>query len=159
MIYATGDGNAGSLTHWAWSGIQSSWLIVRFVNHWATMGTPSKNVLSPCLVQCTTLDFFPMLFKLQQKKKIQRRYYYFLDLSWENWGLGVKWIFQGLGPRTHQICVWNSGPSETDAHGLFLSYLFQSLHHHSKQAWNVFGMPLESISKQAITLWTCLIFD
>lgn len=33
------------------------------------MGTPSKNVLSPCLVQCTTLDFFPMLFKVQQKKK------------------------------------------------------------------------------------------
>ena len=32
----------GSLTHWERPGIQpaSSWMPVRFVNHWATTGTP-----------------------------------------------------------------------------------------------------------------------
>ena len=34
--------NAGSLTHWARPGIEpsTSWFLVGFVNHWATMGTP-----------------------------------------------------------------------------------------------------------------------
>ena len=34
--------NTGSLTHWARPGIEpaTSWFLVRFVNHWATMGTP-----------------------------------------------------------------------------------------------------------------------
>ena len=34
-------GNPGSLTHWAKPGIEpvSSWMLVRFTNHWATMGT------------------------------------------------------------------------------------------------------------------------
>ena len=34
--------NARSLTHWAGPGIElkSSWLLVRFANHWATTGTP-----------------------------------------------------------------------------------------------------------------------
>ena len=33
---------AGSLTHWARPGIKpwSSWMLVGFVNHWATMATP-----------------------------------------------------------------------------------------------------------------------
>ena len=40
--YTTVHGNAGSLTHWAGPGIQptSSWMLVAFINHWATMGTP-----------------------------------------------------------------------------------------------------------------------
>ena len=35
-------GNAGSFTHWARPGIEhaTSWFLVRFVNHRATMGTP-----------------------------------------------------------------------------------------------------------------------
>ena len=34
--------NAGSLTYWARPGTEpaTSWFLVRFVNHWATMGTP-----------------------------------------------------------------------------------------------------------------------
>ena len=35
-------GNTGSLTQWARPGIEpsTSWFLVRFVNHWATTGTP-----------------------------------------------------------------------------------------------------------------------
>ena len=40
--YTTAHGNAGSLTHWARPGIEpaTSWFLVGFVNHWATMETP-----------------------------------------------------------------------------------------------------------------------
>ena len=40
--YTTAHGNAGSLIHWARPRIEptTSWFLVRFVNHWATMGTP-----------------------------------------------------------------------------------------------------------------------
>ena len=40
--YTTARGNAGSLTHWARPGIKptASWILVRFVNLWATKGTP-----------------------------------------------------------------------------------------------------------------------
>ena len=36
--------NTGSLTHWVRPGIKpvSSWMLVRFVNHWATTGTPER---------------------------------------------------------------------------------------------------------------------
>ena len=42
VTYTTGQGNARSLTHWARPGIKlaSSWILVGFVNCWATMGTP-----------------------------------------------------------------------------------------------------------------------
>ena len=37
----TAHGNTGSLIHWARAGIQpaSSWILVRFINRWATTGT------------------------------------------------------------------------------------------------------------------------
>ena len=40
-IYTTAHCNTRSLTHWARPGIKplSSWVLVRFINHWATMGT------------------------------------------------------------------------------------------------------------------------
>ena len=40
--YTTAHGNARSLTHWTRSGIEpeTSWLLVGFVNHCATTGTP-----------------------------------------------------------------------------------------------------------------------
>ena len=43
-----------SLTHWARPGIEpvSSWLLVRFANHWATMGTPEPvNPMATSTVQ------------------------------------------------------------------------------------------------------------
>ena len=42
--YTTAHGDAGPLTHWARPGIKptSSWMLIRFVNCWATMGIPSK---------------------------------------------------------------------------------------------------------------------
>ena len=43
VTYITAHGNAGSLTHWARPGMAptSSWILVRYVNHLATMGTPA----------------------------------------------------------------------------------------------------------------------
>ena len=40
--YTTAHGNARFLTHWLRPGIEpaSSWILARFVNHWATMGPP-----------------------------------------------------------------------------------------------------------------------
>ena len=45
--YTTAHGNAGSLTHWVRAGTEpaTSWFLVGFVNHWATMGTPIIAVL------------------------------------------------------------------------------------------------------------------
>ena len=53
--------NARSLTHWARPGIEpaASWFLVRFVNHWATMGTPASfliwimGVTSSLVMVCT----------------------------------------------------------------------------------------------------------
>ena len=44
VTYPTAYGNAKSLTHQARPEIKpaSSWMLVRFVNHWAMMGTPGK---------------------------------------------------------------------------------------------------------------------
>ena len=42
VIYTKAYGNTGSLTHRARPGIEpeSSWILVRFLTHWATMDTP-----------------------------------------------------------------------------------------------------------------------
>ena len=46
--YTTACSSTRSLTHWAEPGIEptSSWILVRFVNHWATTGTPLKSHLN-----------------------------------------------------------------------------------------------------------------
>ena len=47
VTYTTAHSNTGSSTHWARPGIEpaSSWIRLRFLNHCATMGTPTfKNV-------------------------------------------------------------------------------------------------------------------
>ena len=65
MTYTTAQGNSRSLTHWARPGIKPAapWFPVRFVNHWATTGTPNCsvfkkgvwwsnwNTLYPCLLR------------------------------------------------------------------------------------------------------------
>ena len=45
--YTTAQGNAGSLTHWARSGIKplSLWILVEFVNRWVMMGTPPYQIV------------------------------------------------------------------------------------------------------------------
>ena len=52
--YTTAHSNAGSLTHWARPGIEptSSWMLVGFVNCWATVGTPWLTFLNDCLGCC-----------------------------------------------------------------------------------------------------------
>ena len=44
VTYTTAHGNTRSLIHWERPGIKpaTSWLLVGFVNHWATMGIPNK---------------------------------------------------------------------------------------------------------------------
>ena len=43
VTYTTAHGNARSLTHWVRPGIEpvSSWMLVGFVNHWATTRAPA----------------------------------------------------------------------------------------------------------------------
>ena len=45
---AHGNSNIGSLTHWARPGIEpaSSWMSVRFINHWAMTPRPQSSVCS-----------------------------------------------------------------------------------------------------------------
>ena len=59
VTYTTSCGNAGSLTHWTRPGIEpvSTWILVRFLNHWVTKGTP----VFPCLL---LLKFWRILFKI-----------------------------------------------------------------------------------------------
>ena len=42
VTYNTAHGNAEPLTHWVRPGTEpaTSWFLIRFVNHWATTGTP-----------------------------------------------------------------------------------------------------------------------
>ena len=46
LRHSHSNSNTGSLTHWARPGIKptSSWILVRFINHWATMGTASLSL-------------------------------------------------------------------------------------------------------------------
>ena len=47
LYYTTAHSNAGSLTHWARPGVEppSSWMLLRFFNHWAMKGTPALVIL------------------------------------------------------------------------------------------------------------------
>ena len=47
VTYATACSNERSLTNWARPGIEPSfsWILVRFLNYWATTGTPEKYFL------------------------------------------------------------------------------------------------------------------
>ena len=48
LTYATARGNARSLTHWVRPEIEPtfSWILVRFLTPWATMGTPFYTLLT-----------------------------------------------------------------------------------------------------------------
>ena len=52
--------NARSLTNWARLGVEpaSSWMLVRFINHWAMMGTP-KVTFKWSFSKCWNLDLNP----------------------------------------------------------------------------------------------------
>jgi len=57
--HTTAHGNAGSLTHGARPGIESAtlWLLVGFVNHWATTGTPNRDFLNDCVKHTSELSW------------------------------------------------------------------------------------------------------
>ena len=65
--YTTAHGNARSLIHWARPGIETatSWFPVRFLNHWATMGTPetASYLLTSCPC-CGTCPFYHRLVNM-----------------------------------------------------------------------------------------------
>ena len=56
--YTTAHGNARSLSRWARPGIKppSSWMLVGFVNHWATAGTPRYHILNTLWVTWAVLQ-------------------------------------------------------------------------------------------------------
>ena len=67
--YTTAHSNANSLTHWARPGIKptSSWILIRFVVLWATMGTPYflKRALLEFLLWLNMLRIRLVSMKLQ----------------------------------------------------------------------------------------------
>ena len=54
LAYAAAHGNARSLIHWARPGIEptSSWILVRFLTHWVTTGTPNFSFLNLDFLWC-----------------------------------------------------------------------------------------------------------
>ena len=68
VTYSTAHGNARSLTHWAMPRIEppSSWILVRFINHWATTGIP--------MVFYQSLDNTAVWYRL-------KRTFFFLNLK------------------------------------------------------------------------------
>ena len=66
--YTSVSGNAGSLTHWARPGIEpaSSWILVGFLTHWATVGTldsfACEYSYSPCTICWITSVLRPTQF-------------------------------------------------------------------------------------------------
>ena len=75
--YTTAHSNIGSSTHWSRPGIEpaSSWIPVRFINHWATLGNP-------------LLEFWLALCPV-------------CNLLWENWHL---YIADSSNPWIQYIC-------------------------------------------------------
>ena len=57
--YTTAHCNTRSLTHWARPGIEplTSWFLVRFINHWAMMGTP-RCCISKRVFHCSFENYF-----------------------------------------------------------------------------------------------------
>ena len=94
-IYTRARGNARSLTHWARPGIipKFSWILVGFVNHWATMGTPVAAI-----------------FLLEYNVEMQRNQVF--KLLWVVFR-GCKWCrvvlpMTSLGRRLHTLSVSQS---------------------------------------------------
>ena len=69
VTHTTADGNAGSLTLWARPGIKpaSSWILVRFVNLWAMMGTLLLNDLSCKFTQIKWRRLFCIIFNIMNE--------------------------------------------------------------------------------------------
>ena len=67
--YITTHNNARSLSHWSRAGIEpeTSWILVRFVNRWATVGIPMLYfwVVTGTAAQLPNLGLLPDLFSLK----------------------------------------------------------------------------------------------
>ena len=114
VMSVTAHGNAGSLTHWERPGIKttSSWLLVRFLIPWTTMGTP---------------EFLLFLRKLQNSliKVMSLNCLHFMD----EYPLKCKAMWEaGRSPGTHtgqikarertlttQSCTWGCLPLHAPA--------------------------------------------
>ena len=80
LAYTIAQDNAGSLTHWARPGMEpsSSWMLVGFVNCWATTGTP-------------TVEHF-----LKVKERVQRKRIWLVSTGIRVWSLA---LLSGLAIR------------------------------------------------------------
>ena len=68
VIYTTAHSNTGSLTYWLRPTIKpaSSWMLVRFVNHWATTGTPRNSILNgDHILKNSALEINPWLLSTE----------------------------------------------------------------------------------------------
>ena len=120
LMYA--HGNAGSLTHWARPGIKlsSSWMLVRFVNRWATTGTPTKIIYyisilvgflrvlrSPLLVHSLFIYLFIFCFLGPHPHSI-----------WKFPGWGSNWYYSCQPTQQpQQLGIWASSVTYTNALG------------------------------------------
>ena len=100
MTYTTAYSNTRSLTQWARPVIRpaSSWMLVRFINCWATMGTPNYLVLftrhennvsvDQWLNRCKSCEIHPNIIQPQKIK--------FCHLQQHGWTLRalceVRWV-------------------------------------------------------------------
>ena len=81
VTYTTVHGNTGSITHWARPGIEleSSWILVGFVNHWATTGAPVLCLSFKTQLKCPFLDdTFPYL----KWKSFSRLWFHLFCVFW-----------------------------------------------------------------------------
>ena len=95
--YTTAHGNTRSLTHWARTEIEpvSSWMPVRFVNCWATMGSPF-----PCCFNTVSLSLiFAILITMCFNVFLFGLILFGLCYSFHSFYFGVcVFVFLGLQP-------------------------------------------------------------
>ena len=92
--YTTAHSNTGSLTHWARPGIDptTSWFLVGFVNHCATMGTPNWVT--------SVQQKLKKHYKLTIINKKRKEYVIVLGVMREDLGRGDE--VPGVGPLTEE---------------------------------------------------------
>ena len=101
VTYTTAHSKAGSLIHWARPRIKpaTSWFLVRFINHCATVGTPSSSwSLISTKPQWKLIFSHPFDSSFQKSLQVGRQYRDLLDV-WQQklrrqqcWGAGIGFL-------------------------------------------------------------------
>ena len=133
--YITAHGNAGSLSHWARSGSkpESSWILVGFVNHWATTATP--------VVCFWVINLRLLTSNINHKAGV---------LTCQNiWKIMMKW---DLG-----IASWKEGRDESEGGVMILTTPWPWSQEHA-QSPSVFPHCFKGSSNSSLS-WTILHFS